>query len=121
MIVPITTLMGLDDQPGDLIGYGPIPAPLAREIATGGTWRRLLTDPASGTLLDYGHTTYTPPDGLADFIRARDLYCRNPICGQRAATADLDHTIPWPEGPTSQHNLHAGKTEADSEHDPPPF
>ncbi|MGH3906693.1 MAG: DUF222 domain-containing protein [Pseudonocardiaceae bacterium] len=107
VIVPITTLMGLDEQPGDLIGYGPIPAPLAREIAAGGTWRRLLTDPASGTLLDYGRSTYTPPDGLADYVRARDLYCRNPICNQRAATADLDHTIPWPEGPTSEHNLHA--------------
>ncbi|MGH3909789.1 MAG: DUF222 domain-containing protein [Pseudonocardiaceae bacterium] len=107
VIVPITTLMGLDDQPGDLIGYGPIPAPLAREIAAQGTWRRLLTDPASGTLLDYGRATYTPPDGLADFVRARDVYCRNPICGQPAATADLDHTIPWPEGPTSEDNLHA--------------
>ncbi|MGQ0774514.1 MAG: DUF222 domain-containing protein [Pseudonocardiales bacterium] len=108
VVVPITTLMGLDEQPGELVGFGPIPAPLAREIAAEGTWRRLLTDPASGTLLDYGRTTYTPPAGLADFVRARDLYCRNPICGQRAATADLDHTIPWDGGgTTSEHNLYA--------------
>ncbi|MGH3914058.1 MAG: DUF222 domain-containing protein [Pseudonocardiaceae bacterium] len=108
VIVPITMLMGLDEQPGELIGYGPIPASLAREIAAEGTWRRLLTDPASGTLLDYGRTTYTPPVGLADFVRARDLYCRNPICGQRAATADLDHTIAWDDGgTTSDHNLYA--------------
>jgi hypothetical protein len=51
VIVPITTLLGLDEHPGELVGYGPIPAPLAREIAAEGTWRRLLTDPASGTLL----------------------------------------------------------------------
>ncbi|MGH4015481.1 MAG: DUF222 domain-containing protein [Pseudonocardiaceae bacterium] len=107
VIVPITTLMGLDEHPGELIGYGPIPAALAREIAAGGTWRRLLTDPASGALLDYGRTTYTPPAALADFVRARDVYCRNPICGHRAATADLDHTIPWPDGDTSESNLHA--------------
>ncbi len=108
VIVPITMLMGLDDEPGELVGHGPIPAGLAREIAAQGTWRRLLTDPASGALLDYGRTTYTPPTGLADFIRARDLHCRNPICGQPAARADLDHTIPYqPEGTTSQHNLHA--------------
>ncbi|MGH3814774.1 MAG: hypothetical protein ACRDUV_20405 [Pseudonocardiaceae bacterium] len=25
--------------------------------------------------------------GLADFVCARDLSCRNPICGQHAATA----------------------------------
>ncbi|MGQ0775173.1 MAG: DUF222 domain-containing protein [Pseudonocardiales bacterium] len=108
VIVPITMLLGLDEQPGELVGHGPIPAALAREIAAEGTWRRLLTDPASGTLLDYGRTTYTPPTGLADFVRARDLYCRNPICRQLAATADLDHTIPWPEGTTSEHNLYAG-------------
>ncbi|MGH3938272.1 MAG: DUF222 domain-containing protein [Pseudonocardiaceae bacterium] len=108
VIVPITMLLGLDEHPGELVGHGPIPAALAREIAAEGTWRRLLTDPASGTLLDYGRTTYTSPTGLADFVRARDVYCRNPICGQRAATADLDHTIPWPEGDTSEHNLYAG-------------
>ncbi len=108
VIVPITMLLGLDDEPGELVGHGPIPADLAREVAAQGTWRRLLTDPASGALLDYGRTTYTPPTGLAGFIRARDLHCRNPICGQPAARADLDHTIPYqPEGTTSQHNLHA--------------
>jgi hypothetical protein len=109
VIVPISTLMGLDELPGELIGHGPIPAPLARQIAADGIWRRLLTDPASGTLLDYGRTTYTPPAGLADFVRARDVYCRNPICGQRAATADLDHTLAWNDGGhTSNHNLYAG-------------
>jgi hypothetical protein len=108
VIVPITMLLGLNDEPGELVGHGPVPADLAREIAAQGTWRRLLTDPASGALLDYGRTTYTPPAGLADFIRARDLHCRNPICCQPAACADLDHTIPYqPQGTTSQHNLHA--------------
>ncbi|MFZ0122111.1 MAG: DUF222 domain-containing protein [Pseudonocardiaceae bacterium] len=109
VIVPITMLLGLDEQPGELVGYGPIPAPLAREIAAEGTWRRLLTDPASGTLLDHGRTTYTPPVGLADFVRARDVYCRFPSCQQRATTADLDHTIPYEPGggSTSEHNLYA--------------
>jgi hypothetical protein len=101
--------MGLDELPGELVGYGPIPAPLAREIAADGTWRRLLTDPESGRLLDYGHRTYTPPAGLAAHVRARDLYCRSPICRQLAATADLDHTIPHDQGgPTAEHNLNSG-------------
>ncbi|HEX5346378.1 MAG TPA: DUF222 domain-containing protein [Pseudonocardiaceae bacterium] len=112
VIVPITMLLGLDDQPGELIGHGPIPAALAREIAAQGTWRRLLTDPVSGALLDHGRATYTPPAGLAEFVRARDVYCRHPICGQRAASADLDHTVSYaphkPDGgTTSEHNLHA--------------
>ena len=61
--VAASTLLGLDDQPGELAGHGPIPANLARHLAADptGTWRRLLTDPATGHLLDYAHTTYRPP------------------------------------------------------------
>jgi hypothetical protein len=106
--VPITMLMGLDESPGELRGYGPIPADLARDIAAEGTWQRLLTDPESGTLLDHGRTTYTPPVGLADHVRARDVECRSPICRRTAVDADLDHTVAWNDGgTTSDHNLHA--------------
>jgi hypothetical protein len=59
--VPLSTLLGVDQRPGELEGYGPITAQAARRIAGHGTWRRLLTDPASGVLLDYGTTRYTPP------------------------------------------------------------
>lgn len=107
--VPITTLMGLDEAPGELAGYGPIPAPLARDIAAGGTWRRLLTDPVSGTLLDYGRTTYRPPTALADHVRARDVTCRSPICTQPASRTDLDHTLAWDDGGHTAHtNLYGG-------------
>ncbi len=43
--VPVTTLLGVRDLPGDLEGYGPIPAEIAREMAADPrcTWRRLLT------------------------------------------------------------------------------
>lgn len=106
--VPITTLMGLDEAPGELRGYGPIPAPLARRIAAEGTWRRLLTDPVSGTLLDHGRTTYAAPVALADHVRARDHECRSPVCRRSAADADLDHTIAWNDGgTTADPNLYA--------------
>ncbi|MQA83544.1 MAG: DUF222 domain-containing protein [Streptosporangiales bacterium] len=99
------TLLGLDNQPGELAGYGPIPADMARELAACGTWRRLLTDPATGTLLDYGRTTYRPPAALAEFVRARDVTCRFPGCRQPAWRSDLDHVIPYPHGPTATENL----------------
>jgi hypothetical protein len=103
--VPASTLMGLDDQPADLAGYGPIPADLARELAAEGTWRRLLTDPLSGTLLDFGRTTYRPPAGLADFVRARDQRCVFPGCSRAAKYCDLDHNDCYPHGTTSACNL----------------
>ncbi len=101
--VPITTLLGVDDEPGELAGYGPLPAPIARQIAADpqSTWRRLLTDPDSGTLLDYGRTTYRPPAGLAAFVRARDRHCRYPGCRRPAVACELDHVQPWQHGGTT--------------------
>ncbi len=106
--VPITTLMGLDDEPAHLTGHGPLPAPVAREIAADptSTWRRLLTDPATGQLLDLGHHRYRPPTALAGFVRARDGHCRYPGCSRPATACELDHVIARQHhGTTSEDNL----------------
>jgi hypothetical protein len=105
--VAATTLLGLDDQAGELSGYGPIPAVMARRIAADpdATWQRLLTDPVSGVLLDYGITVYRPPPSLARHVRARDQVCAFPGCRQPAERCDLDHREHFPDGPTSADNL----------------
>jgi Domain of unknown function (DUF222) len=103
--IAASTLLGLDDQPGELAGYGPITAEAARALAADGIWRRIVTDPLSGTVLDVGRTTYRPPAALADHVRTRDKTCRFPGCRQPAGRCDLDHSIPYPEGPTSASNM----------------
>jgi hypothetical protein len=104
-----STLIGVDDDPCELTGYGPIPAELAREIAADAVWKRLVTDPLSGALLDHGRSTYRPPAALADHVRARDVQCRSPICRRRAQSCELDHTIAWADGGvTADYNLWAG-------------
>jgi Domain of unknown function (DUF222) len=105
--VSISTLLGLEDQSGELAGYGPIPAETARRLAGYGTWRRLVTDPLTGALLDYGRTRYEPPADLVDHIVTRDRTCRWPGCDRPAARNDIDHTIPFPYGPTAEGNLAA--------------
>ncbi|WP_293240486.1 HNH endonuclease signature motif containing protein, partial [Mycolicibacterium sp.] len=50
---------------------------------------------------------YTPSTKLADFVRARDMTCRFPGCCAPATKCDVDHTIPWPYGPTQASNLKA--------------
>ena len=100
-----TTLAGLDDEPGYLGGYGPIDAATARELAADATWRRLLTDPATGTVLDVGSTRYAPPAAMAALVRARDRTCRWYGCRQPVSRCDLDHTVPYPHGPTATSNL----------------
>jgi len=54
--VAATTLLGLDELPGELLGYGPIPASMARDLARDGTWRRVLTDAAGHVLHLDDHT-----------------------------------------------------------------
>jgi hypothetical protein len=107
--VALSTLLGLDEQPGELAGSGPIPASVARRIAADetGTWRRLVTD-ERGHLVDYGRTTYRPPKDLADHVIARDRTCRYPHCNRQARHCDLEHAIPWEEGgETNAENLNA--------------
>jgi len=106
--VALSTLLGLDDQPGDLAGHGPIPAPLARRIAADqtGTWRRIITDPVTGQVLDHGTTRYRPPRELTDYVTARDQQCVYPPCTIPASRCELDHREPaQQDGPTSAANL----------------
>jgi hypothetical protein len=48
---------------------------------------------------------YRPSRALADFVRCRDLTCRWPGCDKPAYDCDLDHTVPWPLGPTHASNI----------------
>ena len=79
----------------------PVPAAVARALAAGGTWRRLITDPIVGTVVDVGRTRYRPPAGLADLVRARDRVCTHPGCEVPARGCDLDHITPWASGGTT--------------------
>jgi hypothetical protein len=113
--VPLSTLMGLDDGPAELAGYGPLDAVQARALAWQGTWRRLVTDDLSGTVLDVGRTRYRPPAALDEHVRVRDRTCSAPGCHVPADRADLDHTREFhrlpgddtgtPPGGTSHDNL----------------
>lgn len=105
--VPFSTLMGLNDDPAELAGYGAISADMARKLAAEGTWRRIVTDPLTDAVLDVGRTRYKPPADLAAHVRARDRVCARPGCSARASTCDLDHTIEYVrhDGDTAHTNL----------------
>ncbi len=98
------TLLGLDDEPGELAGYGPIPAPLARRLAADATWRRILTD-ANGLVTATDPVRYRPGVILGDYVRTRDQVCRFPTCNAPAIDCDLDHRVPFPKGKTVPENL----------------
>ena len=104
--IDLPTLLGLAENPGQLSGYGAIPASVARELASDATWKRFITDPQTGNLLDYGREKYEPPQALVDFLLARDRTCRFPGCRQSASRADIDHAQSWEiGGETTPENL----------------
>ena len=99
VMVALSTLLGMDEQPGELAGYGPIPADVARKMAADptGTWTRLVTDDL-GHLIDYGREKYRPPQDLIDHVTARDRTCRGPHCHRHARRCEVDHVVPFSEG-----------------------
>jgi hypothetical protein len=106
--VDLPTLLGLAENPGQLAGYGPIPAAVARELASDGRWKRFITEPQTGNLLDFGRESYEPPQQLKDFLIARDRTCRFPGCRRSALLSDLDHAESWESGGrTSAENIGA--------------
>ena len=104
VVMDLETLRGEADRVA-LIDDQPMPAEIAREAAEAATWwRRLVTDPVEGHLLDYGRATYLPAR-LRTFVLARDGGCRTPMCTTRAVRRlQMDHAFEFPDGPSSSRN-----------------
>lgn len=129
-----STALGLDDEPCELDGYGPITAQHGRELLDGAELRRAVLDVLSGQLVDLDEQARRPAEGehtaaiqamlsepvplpadpedgyrpsahLARTVRARSASCDFPSCSVRSARCDLDHTRPHPQGATEAGNL----------------
>ena len=98
LVMDLATLRREADNPCLLDG-APIPAELGRELASyAKVWRRMVTDPVDGHLLDYGTRTYLPRP-LRDYVGARDGGCCAPGCTTSAASRlQMDHAVPFPAG-----------------------
>ncbi|ORB25537.1 HNH endonuclease signature motif containing protein [Mycolicibacterium parafortuitum] len=105
----LTGLVGaLEDGRGELCTVGPatilggavIPAPVAAQAAMYATVRELIHPGQAPP-----EPRYRPSRRLAEFVRCRDQTCRFPGCTKPSTSADIDHTIPYPYGPTCASNL----------------
>jgi hypothetical protein len=96
VIAPIGTLAGLDNNPAELAGYGPIPAHVGRALAADAHWRRILTDPATGTVLDLGHRRVPPPHSPASSATNKPAVC-SPAAACPPPTRILTTPSPTPK------------------------
>ena len=94
-------LADADDEPAQLVGIGPIPAPVARDLVRADertkVWvRRLYTDPATGALAATDARRRDFPHVARMFLTARDQVCRTPWCG--ASIRHADHAVAVAKG-----------------------
>ncbi|WP_098408674.1 HNH endonuclease signature motif containing protein [Paramicrobacterium agarici] len=108
--VPVMTLLGHSNEPGQLDGYGPIAPDIARELAARApSFTRLLTHPETGAVLSVGRDSYAVPADLKRTVRLRDETCTGIGCDRPATICDLDHIEQWQHGgETKLSNLQPG-------------
>lgn len=107
VVIPADTLIGDNEYGAESKRLGPITSELARSLcfSPDARWRRLVTDPVSGSLVDLSAETYRIPERIRNAVKARDLTCRFPGCHRSAEFADCDHIVPWPRGTTRATDL----------------
>ncbi len=105
--VELTTLAGLDDHPGNLNGYGPVIADIARQVASDQPEaEHRVTVTEQGTPIWTGATRRRPTTHQQRQVQTRNPTCAFPGCRNPASECDLDHTIAFSEGgPTDPSNL----------------
>lgn len=87
-------------RPALLLGRGVLPTFLLGQVLRSGARVRPIRMPS-----DQPEPGYRPSAKLAEFVRLRDLFCRFVGCDVPADRCDIDHTVPWPVGPTHASNL----------------
>ncbi|MEJ3746830.1 DUF222 domain-containing protein [Actinomycetes bacterium KLBMP 9797] len=95
--ISLTTLIGLTNHPGELAGFGPVIADIARQVIAENphlTWRYSVYD-ETGLLMSHGITRRRPVARDAAYIKARDRTCRAPGCRMPAHRCEIDHTNDW--------------------------
>jgi hypothetical protein len=109
LVITDFSAFGITDNPAEIFGLGPLPAPLARQLIDeavakhAATLKKLYTDPTSGALVGMESRSRIFPDQLGQLIAFRDQHCRHPYCD--SPIKHLDHIHPHAQGgPTSFSN-----------------
>jgi hypothetical protein len=124
----LDTLMGLDELPAELAGFGPLLADIARQVVAQRPDLQLRYSVYDGldALVAHGITKVRPPATtappgrrtnrrptaeVAAWVRARNRTCVAPGCRVPSRRCELDHTLAWvQDGESEPDNLGPGCT-----------
>ena len=114
VVIPVLTLMGLDDTPATYDGVTPLPADMARALVESEpVWHRVFTAPLTGAFLPLPAQRYRPTPEMVEHLRLIDPRCAAPGCTKTTTDdaendhiEEFDHEHPEQGGPTSIENLH---------------
>src|SRR6476661_5669362 len=115
LVMTDRTLADADSEPAQLVGHGPIPAPVARDLVKADdktqVWvRRVYTDPDTGELAATDARRRDFPSVARMFLTARDQICRTPFCG--APIRHADHALAVVKGGVTDLRNGNGRCEA---------
>jgi hypothetical protein len=103
--VELETLLGLSEAAGEIPGWGPVIADVARQVTA-------TTRKHTYTVTDHGEPVWTgtsrrrPTNHQTRTVEAQNPSCVFPGCRMPATECDIDHTRAWAEGgPTVTDNL----------------
>jgi Domain of unknown function (DUF222) len=94
-------------QPGDPPAGAPgLRAPQAVQLLNLLQRLNITLEPLARDTCDHAHLEgrYVPSRRLKHLLRARTQVCTAPGCNAQASHCDIDHTIPYPDGPTCECN-----------------
>ena len=97
--VDLETLCGIAERAGEIPGYGPVVADVARQLVgaqPGAQWRATVTGSA-GDLVEVFTTRRRPSADQRRRVEGRSPTCVFPGCRMPATDSDLDHNHPWAE------------------------
>uniref|UniRef100_UPI00068890D8 HNH endonuclease signature motif containing protein n=1 Tax=Arthrobacter sp. Br18 TaxID=1312954 RepID=UPI00068890D8 len=104
LTMDVPTLLGLAERPAQLEGYGPLSPASARELAAISKHFTPLLVGGDSNALAMGRTARLPSKLLRRWLRFQDETCRFPGCSRGAAHCEVDHSVPWSHGGTTDHD-----------------
>ncbi|GAA5229907.1 HNH endonuclease signature motif containing protein [Arthrobacter cryoconiti] len=98
--VPFLGLLGLTNEPAELVGHGPIDEETARKLlGSTGSFLRILTDPVTNIPLpDTPPKRYKLRRSEKTLLRALNESCSFPNCTNHALDTETDHVVAFHTG-----------------------